>query len=809
MTATRSTTKKNFFISYLCYKLFRNKNLLIISALFSVLCIPVFSICMSIGIGMINSAIAKSEFDPQKIYDMQNNIETIMLVGFAVALISALILVVLTFVTVSSTFSYNLKKCDSDMYLSLPLTTSQRFFGDILTGAVISVLPMTIFGAVSAIVTSASGIGISESFTSVYLNAANGENLDNEVNIAIQGLFSKTNNIIYRELPALVTYIFLALTVTLVFMYLFCVLINSFTGKTIDYIVYTIVAVVSVSAIVASICGMALNRVTNNMSQEEFSAVFMFASPAGMVLAFLESLWSSFNDGIYTFKTVDGVLTVSQNHRYNIYSVFNTRNIIIMIIVFAACLGLAYLATRLRKAEKTGSHFVFELTYHIISLSVIFAVFSVAASQSVAWIGSNARMTVIICVIISAVGYFFIELTHGRKLKKIWQSVLRYFGAILCTVLVCTVVRSVDIFGLEHYIPSADNVKKVGISISKIYGENGNVSDWTTEFKDKEIIKAVTDYHSFIIDKGYSYCNNDILITSEPTDRYHNTDNSSVKLSYELYDGRIITRRFGICLNKQNYGDYAKALYDMRCIASKTDEYVSAITDRETMQIKFFTKTGDIYGRMLNEDMNDKVVSAIGNDYKAGRNTGKLVAVAAINSPKDESFFYDISLEIRENCTETLALLNDEANSFSLRQSTIDEANEALKSYKESDEYSDEEDHTGYLAFLYSVINLVNSGNVYTDYVSSYYFISGTDMKATSILSNYAESEDVAELEKQFVMYDYYTDGLLADMDYVMLCDTGRNNSFGGAYFAPHENRKRVADLIYSIRKEFNIPIEQ
>ena len=46
-------------------------------------------------------------------------------------------------------------------------------------------------------------------------------------------------------------------------------------------------------------------------------------------------------------------------------------------------------------------------------------------------------------------------------------------------------------------------------------------------------------------------------------------------------------------------------------------------------------------------------------------------------------------------------------------------------------------------------------------------------------------------------------------MDYVILCETGHDNSFGGAYFAPHENRKRVADLIYSIRKEFNIPIEQ
>ena len=809
MTAACSTTKKNFFISYLCYKLFRNKNLLIISALFSALCIPLFSICMSICIGMVNSAVANSEFDPQKIYDMQNNIDTISLVGFSVALVSALIVVVLTFVIVNSTFSYNLKKCDSDMYLSLPLTTSQRFFGDLLTGTVISILPMAICGAVSSAIVSASGIGIDAGFTTTYLNAVGSGNMDNEINIAIQGLFSKTNNIIYRELPELVTYIFLALTVTLIFMYLFCVLINSFTGKTTDYIVYTIIAVAAVSAIVVSICGMALNRVTDSMSNEEFSSVFMFASPAGMAFAFLSSFLSSFKDGIYTIEETDGVYSALQTDRYNMYSVFNTRNIIIMIIVFAVCLGLAYLATRLRKAEKTGSHFVFELPYHIISLSVIFAVFSFAAIDDVVLVGDNARMTVIVCVIISAVVYFFIELTHGRKFKKIWQSLLRYVGTILCTLLVCNAVKSVDIFGLEHYVPVADNVKSVGISTSKLYSDCGNLYDYTVNFSDKEIIKAITDYHSFITDNEYAYCNNNYAASRSPKGN-HASDNSSIKLSYELYDGRIVTRRFGIEVDEQNYGDYAKALYDMRCAISKTDEYVRTVTSKEPLQIKFFTKTGDIYGRMLNEDMNNKVLSAIGNDYKAGRNTGKLVAIAALMySPSDESYYDGINIEIRENCTETLALLNNEANSVSLKQSTIETAKEELKNYMESDEYSEEDGYKNYLSYLYSVTDLTKSEAANVGYVNSYVYIAGIGHKTTNVTCDYADSQSVSELEKQFIMYDYYTDGLLADMDYVILCETGHDNSFGGAYFAPRDNSKRVADLIYSIRKEFNIPIEQ
>ena len=81
--------------------------------------------------------------------------------------------------------------------------------------------------------------------------------------------------------------------------------------------------------------------------------------------------------------------------------------------------------------------------------------------------------------------------------------------------------------------------------------------------------------------------------------------------------------------------------------------------------------------------------------------------------------------------------------------------------------------------------------------------------KHTTVTCEFAESESVSELEKLFVMYDYYTDGLLADADYLIIDNSEFRDSFGGAYIAPHENSKRVADLTYSIRKEYNIPIEQ
>ena len=122
-------------------------------------------------------------------------------------------------------------------------------------------------------------------------------------------------------------------------------------------------------------------------------------------------------------------------------------------------------------------------------------------------------------------------------------------------------------------------------------------------------------------------------------------------------------------------------------------------------------------------------------------------------------------------------------------------------------EYDTDGSYASYVSSLYTIYDMYNANDNYIYF--NYSNVSVSSAKHTTVTCEFAESESVSELEKLFVMYDYYTDGLLADMDYVILCETGHDNSFGGAYFSPHENRKRVADLIYSIRKEFNIPIEQ
>ena len=521
-----------------------------------------------------------------------------------------------------------------------------------------------------------------------------------------------------------------------------------------------------------------------------------------MIFAFILSIVNSFGENVFVISESKGVYSAVRNDNIDIFCTFNTRNVIIMILVFAVLIVLAYVVTRLRKAEKTGSHFVFELPYHIISLSIVCALLCIAIGTSPVMIDSTLYMTFMICIAISAIVYFFAEITHGRKINKIWQSLLRYVGAILGTLLLCTVIRQTDIFGLERYVPSTDGIKSVEMSTKKAYSDNGNSDYYTTNFKNTDNISAITKYHSFIVNNGCAHRYSDYGV--EP-----GNDNYYVRFVYKMKDGRMITRSLSIIVDQKAYGEYAKTLYDMRYVFSKTDEYAEEIKSVGAMaeKIDFYTRNGNSYGRLLNNDLNDKLISAIENDYKSGRNTGKLAAVVKIKGNSDIGEY--MSLEIREDCSETLAMLNDETNSVSYKKALIDDAKKELENYNNNkdNEYDTDGSYASYVSSLYTIYDMYNANDNYIYF--NYSNVSVSSAKHTTVTCEFAESESVSELEKLFVMYDYYTDGLLADMDYVILCETGHDNSFGGAYFAPHENRKRVADLIYSIRKEFNIPIEQ
>lgn len=160
MTAQNSIAEKSFFGRYFLYKLRTNFNYLVFNLIFAFLGMPVMAVCLTYTVGKVND-IVEGRLAEYKTYAL-NNLGTLLDADtFFMALIFCAI-AVMSIITVVSVFRYNLKKCDSDLYLSLPLTNSQRFFADLGVGAVISVAPTVIMGGIASVVTALSGTKLSD-----------------------------------------------------------------------------------------------------------------------------------------------------------------------------------------------------------------------------------------------------------------------------------------------------------------------------------------------------------------------------------------------------------------------------------------------------------------------------------------------------------------------------------------------------------------------------------------------------------------------------------------------------------------------
>ena len=128
MTAQNLTSKKSYFGSYIRYRIFKNKNLLILSFVFSAMYMLLFTGCMMFCTGFVNDFINSGAITEEGVSKTMGTVDVVKVTGEVILAISAVVLFILTIVVSNVMFSYNLKKCDGDMYLPLPLTTTQRIF---------------------------------------------------------------------------------------------------------------------------------------------------------------------------------------------------------------------------------------------------------------------------------------------------------------------------------------------------------------------------------------------------------------------------------------------------------------------------------------------------------------------------------------------------------------------------------------------------------------------------------------------------------------------------------------------------------
>lgn len=793
MTAQNSISKKSYFGSYFRYKLVKNKNLLILSFILSLLAIPLFAVCSCVCTGMLNDFIKIGVYAPDNVSEILGTVDTIIVSGSVIAAASCVILLVMTFVVSNTMFNYNLRKCDGDMYLSLPLTATQRFFADLLSGSVICILPVLLTGAVSAVVTSVSKITLSDKITEVFNNG--------DCSPAVESFYLSANSILYKNVADVTLYLMIVSVIILTLVYAFSVMINACTGRTADSVIYSVLGMLVIALFMFSVISILKGRLATVSTDEEIFSLAMLAAPLGPVFSFVGSLLNAFMHEKSGFNT-----------EYDMFSVFSVRNMTLLAVSLIIYLVIAYLATRFRKAEKTGSPFVFELPYHIITLGLVASLF--ANITGTTGLNSHNTTSFIVCLVISIILYLLAELTHGRKLKKLWLSFIRYACAVVGSLLLCFVMRSYDIFGLEHYVPPAFFVDSVSISTTKAFNEfctaNGTMDYGFQTFDDEKSIKAITDYHSFIVNNGYGYAAGDGIIHFIESPREEHCDHSFVNIKYKLKDGGYLIRSFDINVSEDNSGEYAKKLYDMRYALSDSDGYKPFFEYLRTSQwgwdITIHQNDGELYGRTLKSELNTKLLNALENDMKAGRNNGKLAAVLGF-IPAGATYS-NIRIDIRENCTETLAILAATDNSVSRKDAIVgmmqsskresennqNEGNEDGMISGDSDYYTVAEEYR-----TYSIAKTLTPCHVW--YGSDDVTVNNADV--IPVDCDMAYSDAVNEFEKLCKLYDFYTDGVLSDKSYVLT--SPEMDAFAGAiYYIPDGNVSRAEELFKTISEEYH-----
>lgn len=758
MTAQKSTGKKSFMLNYYLYKLRKNKYYFILYFILSMLVIPLLTIYGTVCIRIMNSfadcTTMREVENSEKVFQSLTESEPVFIVITGIAFIAAAIL---TIAVINSVFSYNVKKCDSDMYLSLPVSANQRFFADLGVTVSVCVVPMAICGAVSLLFSSLFSVGADKAITELKADTPN---------YCTYGYYSQRREI-FNDFSGIIAYLLLMSVIVILGTVLFGVLINSVCGKPGDSVAYTVFGVMIFPFVAFSLYAILTDGTVGAVvtSFDITDAIFPVA-PVGTGIAGLNFLIQALSSDLI-----------------GKFDIFSLQNVLFLLIVFASYIILAFLANKKRKAEKTGSHFVFPIAYHVMTMSLIAGIFGLVFCGNA--LGYRFHSTeIIIITIMTAVGYIIFELVRGIGLKKLWQTVIRFALAVGGTFLICLTVKATGAFGYSYYIPSVDDIESVTID-SEILCNDGDNGNYYT-IKDKEFISVIRDYQSFIIGQPDIKTEPPYIDTCEGKHQYINYD-----LRYTLTNGKTYERKYQLTVTADNYAEYAKALYDMRQKCFKTEGYFDnlrkTIEGASQAEIIIHKDRDDIFGRKLAPEFTDKLLTALYNDFKAGRNTGRLKAVIGVNDNNGNNMSELISVEIRENCTETLSLINDENNSAERKQEYY-EFKKAYDAYILND-FEGERDPWAYVLAYGDDISILPYG------MSTAFML--------ELLFADLEREEVKELEKLYRLYDYYCDGPIFEAGAIVWA--WDNALFSGAdYYIPEENKAMSDRLLKELSEKLN-----
>lgn len=423
-----------------------------------------------------------------------------------IAVISLIISILLGAYFALSTFSYLYRKSLADMNYALPLDSKQRFFADYLAGLTVYFVPVICAVLLSFII-----FGIGCLITDL-----------SEVATMIP-LFLKAGFIVL---------------VGMLMYYTISVLAITFCGSIFE----SILSVLLINGIIPAtiICTSFIIYSADGYGGTDDSILeklgFLATSPGGAAAFFFS---------YFVYRDIGAFLS-------SLY----VKWMIAALLVSAVFLIAAYLLYKHRKAEDISKPYVYKSYFYVMMGAAVFCILSLFFAAEINIFGG---------ILICAIGWFIMEVIRRRGFKRFWTAAIGFAAAVAVTFAIKGISDATEGFGVYKYVPSDSGVEAVTLHIS---GYHLMLGYDELSFKDKDVIKAVTELHKEAIDRHDNYDSYEYNIVDYDPEARH--DQISTYIKYMMKSGSSVTRYYN--MNSGMAGELFKSIL-------LSDEYAQLSAD--------------------------------------------------------------------------------------------------------------------------------------------------------------------------------------------------------------------------------------
>lgn len=399
MTKTNSTA--DFFLKYLRYKLGKDKLLFFLSVIMGLL-----SFVHSAAALLIITADGEyTEYD-------------YWAAASGIALMAGAVMLGVVVAAAIMSFNFCLHRHETDMLGSLPVTHRARFWGDLLSGYALSVLPYSLLAVIC-----------------IPLIAATKSHM---------------NSTLYTEYFA---YVVLTTFFSLSLLYALAVLAVSICGRMASTIACTIIFVTASMSVIPGAARFFMDSIAGMPSRETYYRIQDLTPTLDDLYERLSILQSNVSNGHYALNPETGLMYTVDEHLRGIID--NTAasdfvNIIVWTAEIAVIIAAAFFLTKFRKAERTGGAFGHKYGYYAVLFVSVVVIFLINSGYLIE--------SYITTAILSAVVFLVFEIAMRRGWKKFGIGAAALVCSLALTMGAAWLVRYTGAFGLRNRLPDADDI---------------------------------------------------------------------------------------------------------------------------------------------------------------------------------------------------------------------------------------------------------------------------------------------------------------------------------------------------------------